>query len=298
MVAAELSALLSAGDRAAFRGVPSEGLEPLVRAESVALDAGDLAARSRSAWLLGICRMATGHYGQALRGLTAMASDISVPDDLRALPATVVASIQRQLGRHAEGLDWDRGALEAASGNPEALREALLGLGFDSVGLGDLDGARDALEQAERVAEGQETAWRQVIRLDWLRTELALLAGDRAGARATAGAALVAAEEANAPRHVAKSLILAGVTETSLGQSRAAIDLLTRSAILAGELGSPPLVWPSRGLLSALLAGSDETASQYCLVTARTAIRQIAADLPVVLAEPWLDRQEIRELLA
>ncbi len=297
VVLAELSSLLAAGGQAAFHGVPAEGIAPLARAEALALESGDVASRSRAAWLLGVCRMACGQYGQSLWGLTTVAGDVAVPDEHRALPATAVAAIQRQLGRHAEGLEWDRGALEAASGNPAVLCEALLGLGADSIGLRDADGATEALEQAERLVAGQEAWWRPGIRLGWLRAELALLAADPDAARAESAAALVAAEQANAPRHVAKSLVLAGVAATAQGDQRAAIDLLTRSAILAEQLATPPLVWPSRGLLSALLAGTDAAASQRCLVAARAAIGQIASDLPAVLAGPWQARREIRELL-
>ena len=125
----------------------------------------------------------------------------------------------------------------------------------------------------------------------------ALLAGDPAQARAAAERALDAAEAASAPRHVAKSLLFAGVAATSHGQQAAAVDLLARAAVLAEGLGARPLVWPSRGLLGALLAGSSPTESERSLEAARTVIRGIAADLPPLLAAEWLARRDIRALL-
>ena len=280
-----------------FRGVPGQGLVPLERAEALARELGDIARLTRAAWLLGVCRTSIGAYGQALAGLTTAASDPSTPDELRALPASAVGAIQRQLGRHAEGREWDRGALESAGDNAEARCEALLGLGSDAVGLAEVGVAREALGEAQDLADGRPLWWRQHIRLDWLRTEVALLEDEPAQARAAAERALDAAESANAPRHVAKSLLFGGVAATEHGQHAAAIDLLARAAVLAEGLGARPLVWPSRGLLGALLAPSAPEESERSLQTARSVIRAIAEDLPPVLAAQWLARRDIRALL-
>ncbi len=279
-----------------FRGVPGQGLVPLERAEGLAGEQGDVARRTRAAWLLGVCRSATGDYGPALAGLTTAASDPAFPPELRSLPASAVAAIQRQLGRHAEGRDWDLGALDAA-GDPEAECEALLGLASDAVGLGEPEAARDAMTRVELLLADRPLWWRHHIRLDWVRAEVGLLAGDPAQARAAAERALDAAEAASAPRHVAKSLLFAGVAATSNGQQGAAVDLLARAAVLAEGLGARPLVWPSRGLLGALLAGSSPTESERSLEAARAVIRGIAAGLPPLLAAEWMARRDIRALL-
>jgi hypothetical protein len=292
----ELGGLLAAGERAVFRGVPGQGLVPLERAEALAGGQGDVARRIRAAWLLGVCRSATGNYGQALTGLTTAASDPEVGAELRSLPASAVGAIQRQLGRHAEGRDWDQSALESA-GDPEAECEALLGLASDAVGLGEPGVAEGALARVELVLADRPLWWRHHIRLDWVRAEVALLVGDPGEARAAAERALEAAEAASAPRHVAKSLLFAGVAATSHGQQGAAVDLLARAAVLAEGLGARPLVWPSRGLLGALLAGSAPAESERSLEAARAVIRGIAADLPPLLAAEWLGRRDIRALL-
>jgi hypothetical protein len=292
----ELAGLLAAGERAVFRGVPGQGLVPLERAEVLAGERGDVARRTRAAWLLGVGRSATGNYGQALAGLTIAASDPEVPAELRSMPASAVGAIQRQLGRHAEGRDWDQSALDSA-GDPEAECEALLGLASDAVGLAEPDVARDMVARVEALLADRPLWWRHHIRLDWARAEVALLAGDPGQARAAAERALDAAEAASAPRHVAKSLLFAGVAATSHGQQGAAVDLLARVAVLAEGLGARPLVWPSRGLLGALLAGSSPTESERSLEVARVVIRGIAADLPPLLASEWLARRDIRALL-
>jgi hypothetical protein len=293
----ELAGLLAAGERAVFRGVPGQGLVPLERAEALARERGDVARGTRAAWLLGVCLSATGHYGQALAGLTTAASDPDVPAELRSLPASAVGAIQRQLGRHAEGRDWDQSALESGAGDPEAECEALLGLASDAVGLGESDRVSDLVNRVELLLAERPLWWRHHIRLDWVRAEVALLSGDPSQARAAAERALDAAEAASAPRHVAKSLLFAGVAATSHGQQGAAVDLLARAAVLAEGLGARPLVWPSRGLLGALLAASSPEESERSLEAARVVIRGISADLPPLLAAEWLARRDIRALL-
>lgn len=297
MVDEELAGLLAAGERAVFRGVPGQGLVPLERAEALAGERGDIARRTRAAWLLGVCRTAVGSYGQALAGLTTAASDPDVDAALRSLPASGVGAIQRQLGRHAEGRDWDASALESAADDPEAQCEAWLGLASDAIGLGEPDAAREAVAQVEALLIDRPLWWRHGIRLDWARAEVALLVGEPGQARAAAERALDAAEAASAPRHVAKSLLFAGVAATSHGQQAAAVDLLARAAVLAEGLGARPLVWPSRGLLGALLAGSAPAESERSLEAARAVIRDIAADLPPLLSAEWLARRDIRALL-
>lgn len=280
-----------------FRGVPGQGLVPLDRAQFLAAQIGDLGLQMRAAWLLGVCRTTIGAYGPALQGLSAAAADPQVPAELRALPASAVGVVQRQLGRHAEAKAWDEGALEAAAGNAEVEGEALLGLGSDAVGLGDLHAARDALRAAEAHVAKRPLWWRQQIRLDWLRAEVALLGENPDEARSAGQRAVAAAETANAPRHVAKSLLFTGVAAAQQGQQKAAVSLLARAAVLAEGLGARPLVWPSRGLLSALLATTAPQDAQRSLETARSVIRAIAAELPPVLAEPWLTRRDIQNLL-
>lgn len=298
MVDEELSGLLAAGERAAFRGVPGQGLLPLERAATLAADAGDDVSRARAEWLLGVCRTATGRYGQALNGLRAVVSDAALAPELRSLPASAAATVQRQLGVHAEARRWDEVALESSGGGVEATCEAWLGLVSDSIGMGEADPARVALGQVEGLATDETQWWRQRIRADWARAELAMLEGEPAQARAAAERALEAAESAGAPRHVAKSLLLAGVAATRQGRPDAAIDLLSRAAVLAEGLGALPLVWHSRALLGALQQQSSPLDATRSLDAARTVVMEVAGDLPAPLERVWLERPDVRALLA
>jgi hypothetical protein len=293
----ELAGLLAAGERAAFRGVPGQGLVPLERASALAAEAGDGPRRARAEWLLGVCRTAVGHFGQALAGLTAVVADAELAPEDRSLPASAVAAVQRQLGRHAEARDWDEVARDSAGDLVEASCDAWLGLAADAVGLADPAGAASALERVQELVTDQPQWWRHRIRVDWVRAELALLADEPGQARAAAERALDAAESAGAPRHVAKSLLFAGVAATAQGHPDAAMDLLSRAAVLAEGLGALPLVWPSRALLGALQQQVAPEDAERSLDAARTVIREVALDLPAPLASAWLGRRDIRSLL-
>ena len=67
-------------------------------------------------------------------------------------------------------------ALELAEDAPEARFDALLGLAADAVGLGEADdGRRTRSPRPRALASGRSDWWRQRVRLDWVRAEIALL---------------------------------------------------------------------------------------------------------------------------
>ena len=134
------------------------------------------------------------------------------------------------------------------------------------------------------------------MRLDWVRAEVALLEGNPAGALDAAESAVSGAEEARAPRHVAKGLLILGIAQLHAG-SADATGTLRRAATLAEGLATLPLVWPARALLGALLADGDADESARSLSAARNAVLAIAGDLPPNVREEWLAREDITELL-
>jgi hypothetical protein len=142
--------------------------------------------------------------------------------------------------------------------------------------------------------------WRQRVRLGWATAEVALLEGRVEDAITEATAAVQRAEDARAPRHVAKGLLLLGLAQVSLGADEA-VGTLRRAATFAESLAVLPLVWPSRALLGALLAGSpgeaDRAESDRSLAAARSAVLAIAGDLPPGVRAEWLGRPDVTALL-
>lgn len=296
----ELTELLATGERAAFHGRPAAGVAPLQRAVELAHASGRDAEATAAAWLLGVCLGAAGRYGAATAVLEPLAN--AAPDEperrlFSSLAAATLASVYRQIGRHADGRAIDTRALELAEDAPEARFDALLGLAADAVGLGEAETAEHSLAEATALASVRGDWWRQRVRLDWVRAEIALLRGRPADAVARAAAAVTLAETSGAPRHVAKGLLFGGVAHVQSGELDEAAAMLRRAATLAESLGAVPLVWPARAVLGALVEETHPAESAAALASARSIVRQIADDLPPALAADWLARPDIAELL-
>ncbi|CAB4944153.1 unannotated protein [freshwater metagenome] len=296
---ARLAELLAAGERAAFHGRPDAGIEPLRRALEVAAPAD--AESAAATWLLGVCLAACGRYGSAMAVLEPLART-SPTEPERALfasfAAASLASVARQLGRHSDARRLDQRALDLAGEAPEARFDAALGLASDAVGLGELEAAEASATTAIALAEGRTDWWRQRVRLDWVRSEIDMLRGDSASGVIRTNRAISLAETSGAPRHVAKGLLLRGVAQVQAGSLDEAVSSLRRAATLAESLGAAPLAWPAWALIGALTAEARPSESATALASARAGVRTIADDLPPPLAQTWLERPDIVELLA
>src|SRR5207245_5784222 len=106
-VAADLPTLLASGEQAAFHGKPATAVGVLEQAVVLAQSQGLVTEMAAAAWLLGVSLGAGGRYGAALTVLSPLVESGSgdgVPAERRlfaALAGSTIASIQRQLGRHA-----------------------------------------------------------------------------------------------------------------------------------------------------------------------------------------------------
>ena len=306
----ELAGLLSKGERSAFHGPPGTAVAALEEAVQLATASGRTAEATAATWLLGVAQAAQGRFGTALTMLggvmgplrAALAGEDTAPE-LRlfgALGAATVASVHRQLGRHHVAWEFDSLGLTAADAMPgldEAVFDCRLGLASDAVGLGDRDVAQTELSVAAGLAEGHPDWWRQRVRLDWVRAEVALLGDDPEAAQEAASEAIDRAEQARAPRHVAKGLLFLSVAQAQSGATDT-LTTLRRAAMLAEQLGTTPLIWPSRALLGAMLAESDPANSARSLQAARSAVLTIAGDLPDDVRDEWLARPDVEALLS
>lgn len=301
-MADDLASLLASGERAAFHGRPAAGVEPLGRAVIVADEAGLPTEAAAARWLLAVCHAASGRFGPALEVLDLLLAPVEGAEPperrvLHALGEATLASLLRQLGRHAEARAHDEQALELSGGTGQAGFDALLGLATDAVGLGDADDAQANLEQAAALVGERGEWWRQQVRLGWVRAEVALLLGTPESAVHAAAAAVDLAEHSGAPRHVAKGLLFQGVAQVESGALGDAAGTLRRGALLAESLGTLPLLWPARALLGALVSADDAAESDRCLTSARQAVTRIADDLPEPLRAAWLARGDVAALL-
>ena len=294
--------MLAAGERAAFHGPPAAAVRDLEKAVVLAQKEGRRAEVTAAAWLLGVALAAGGRYGGALRVLVPLldAGETTESVETRlfaAFAAATAASVHRGLGRHEAARELDQRGLALADEQPEAVFDGSLGLASDGVGLQDVEAARSAFATAEDlVARSDDGWWRQRVRLEWARAEIALLEDRPADAIAAAVASVEQAERARAPRHVAKGLLFQGVAELTAGSAEAA-STLRRAATLAEGLSALPVVWQARALVGALCAGSAPEESARSLAAARSAVLTIAGDLPPDLREDWLARPNVSALL-
>lgn len=301
---ADLAGLLATGEHAAFHGKPADAAVALEQVVLLARSDSRPAEAAAAAWLLGVALAAGGRYGGALTVLSPLVDSgraDGAPAEQRlfaALASSTIASVHRQLGRHAVARDADLAALAlAVDSGGEAAFDAQLGLASDAVGLEEPDEALSRLQAARTlVPERSQQWWRQRVRLGWVEAEVALLEGRVDEASAVALGAVQGAEQAGAPRHVAKGLLILGIAQVS-GADDEAPTTLRRAATLAESLGTVPLVWPSRALLGALVSDADPAESDASLAAARSAVLVLASDLPPGVRAEWLARPDIAALL-
>lgn len=293
------SELARRGEHILFHRAPAEALTDL----RAAADGGPATAdAARALWLTGAALGALGRYGEALQVLApATGSAIPVHGQPRyaSLAASSAASIYRQIGRHTDAEAFDERALALAGTAEDAVFDARLGLAADAVGLHRGTDARKRFRAAAAVVPAG--SWRHAVRRDWVAVEVALLDGDAGGAVVTARRAVAGSEAAQAPRHVAKSLVFLGASllgeqRTTGGRADEAAAVLRRAGSLAEGLSALPLVWVARALLGALEGTTDPDGAAASLRTARAAVAGIAAGLSASDRAAWLARPDLAAL--
>jgi tetratricopeptide (TPR) repeat protein len=293
------SELVRRGEHILFHRAPAEALADLRAAAAGGPTTSDAA---RALWLSGVTLGALGRYGEALDLLaptTGSAIPVHGQPRYASLAASTSASIYRQLGRHADAEALDQRALALAGTADDAVFDARLGLAADAVGLHRGTDARNRFRVAAAVVPAG--SWRHAVRRDWVAVEVALLDGDAGTAVVTARRAVAGSEEAQAPRHVAKSLLFLGAS--LLGEQRAAggradeaAAVLRRAGSLAEGLSALPLVWVARALLGALEGATDPDGAAASLQSARAAVAGIAGGLSPADRVAWLARPDLAAL--
>ncbi len=252
-----------------------------------------------------------GSFAEAVALLGPLLADAPAQHPVvSALACETMASLLRQVGRHAQAEMHDKRGLHlaAAAGDDgvkavhEAVHEAVLdcqvGLVADAVGQADLPLAGRRLDTARMTAEGLgSTLWRPRLRVQWVTAEVALLSGDADAAAAAAAAAVGAAEAAGAPRHLAKGLLFLGVATTAAGDRDSGVGHLEQAAALALDIGALPLVWPANAVLARLLEPGDGAADRHRAAAAR-AVRELARRLPSAWRDAWLAGPDVAWLVS
>lgn len=259
------------------RALASLRLDPV--AASAALDGFDDAW---SRWGRGVVLMAVGSYREAFAIFAPLAD--AEDGELAGLAAAALASGLRQLDEHLAAVGWDDRALVSEG---VARVDGWIGRAADEVGRGRADRAAAYLGRADEDSGG---GWRDRTRLGWVRTEIALLRGDLAGAEAHACGAVEAASAAGSPRHLAKSRLFLAVVRRS-AQHKAAVAELRAALAQSAAMRLRPLMWPA-----VVVLGDDATLRERH--AGAEAVRHIAAHLPDGYGLGWRDRSDVNLLIS
>jgi hypothetical protein len=235
---------------------------------------------------------AVGRYATALK-IVAPYENSAIAPSIYA----VIASCYRQLGEHSFAAVNDARGLVSDSIDAVGRADCATGWAADSIGtealasdLQDiLDHRLDRAQKATDLAVGSGQMWRLHVRLNWVRAEVDLVAVRPDAACTFADRAVVSSLLHGTQRHLAKSLLIQGVTRLADGQTQSAVYSLERAAALADLSGLHPLRVPAHGLLAQLSDGPTAAAHR---ASAQQAADLIAADLPVECSG-WRQRPDV-----
>ncbi len=292
-------ALVDHARQLAFHRSPAAALGEL---EQLAAAACGTAVEAELTWLVAVTLGGLGRFADAVGQVEPLLADEPADPRVAALGAATLASLLRQVGRHAEAEVHDEQGLQRAAGlgpaGIEALVDCQVGLVADAVGLPDLALAQERLAAVPAPAPGLAgLLWRPWLRARWVSAEVALLCGRSHEAAAAGAAAVAAARDADAPRHLAKSLLFLGVATAQDGDRAAGGLHLEQAARLAGDIGALPLVWPAHAVLAQLLAGDERAAARHRTAAGR-AVSVLAERLPAEWREPWLQGPDVAWLVS
>jgi transcriptional regulator with AAA-type ATPase domain/tetratricopeptide (TPR) repeat protein len=204
--------------------------------------------------------------------------------------------LHAELGDHPRALELNRQseAIGRQRNDPGTFPNAALNLGETLLAVGDLDAARDRLEETRRYAQAPTTSewmrFRYSIRLAVGLGELALARGEPDRARAHAAQAIEQATRIGARKNLVKAWRLTGAIATAERRWEEAAAALGEALALAEALGNPPQLWKTHATLAAL--------HQACGRPDAARLARDQADAVVARAQAGLTDPRLRDSLA
>jgi hypothetical protein len=209
-------------------------------------------------WLRAVVAGGQGRYASANADLASVRR-AHRSGRLASLAHSTHASFLRQLGWHDKARGWDGRAFAVASGDPEAVGDALIGLAADALGVGRFAASAAALERAAGLLDGGPP--RLAVRLAWVSAELAMVTGDGAAALGHAERACDLATPLGSTRHRVKSDVVLAAALCSDGRLDRSRQVADTALAATQNLGFIPLSWALACLLGDIGSG-NHTAAQ------------------------------------
>ncbi|MCW4352507.1 hypothetical protein ONR57_04225 [Hoyosella sp. YIM 151337] len=235
-------------------------------------------------WLRAVVLGAAGFYAAAQTQLEDITRQSAAPETgaEEALAYSTWGSLQRQCGRYQTAAVLDGRALAIVTGRApssrnviqpadgasalcrEAWCDAITGLAADAIGAHRFAVAGRLLDRLDVVVDGRRhegDLWRQRLRRDWVRCELALYSGDPGAGRRWADAAVERARSRSSVRHQIKSELMAAAAMHAGANPAGAAALAWRCLEAAESHDLYPLAWASAQLLSNDPAANERSAA-------------------------------------
>lgn len=211
-------------------------------------------------WLRAVAAGGQGRYAAASAALSGL--HLSPDASLRSLALSTRASFLRQLGGHREAARWDGLAVAVPGATAGARADALIGLAADALGVGRFEASGRLLDLAAGAVDAAAEP-RLLIRLHWVRAELAMARGDGTRAVEPAERAVAAAGDFGSARHRVKSDVVLAAALCTAGDLRRCREVADAALDSADRLGLVPLRWA----VASLLAGVGSAAHPQAQVT-------------------------------
>ncbi len=180
---------------------------------------------------------------------------------------------------------------ELAVGAPELYANGAINLAGNRLALGNVDGARRALEPIEAQITSDDDPWmkwRYSLHLLDMQARVALARGDLDRVLALTHQELEGSRQTGSRKLQARALELRGralVTADARDEAHAALD---EAIGVASAIEYPPVLWRARSLLAELARRAGKrTEAMHEITPARELIVRLAASL----SEPELERQ-------
>ena len=220
-------------------------------------------------WHRAVALGGQGRYKAAAAELDALEAEAGVPVALRSLMASTRASWSRQTGGHAAAAAHDGAALalvgltadsDSASGSDsadvvEAQCDALTGLAADMLGVGRLATSDALLTRCGHLLDlgwPPERMWRQQLRMQWVRAELAMVSGDGRTALRHALDARERSTDTISLRHRVKTELITAAAYCTTGEVGDSRTIAYSVVDVCAEHGLVPLRWAAAMLLNGL----------------------------------------------
>jgi predicted ATPase/class 3 adenylate cyclase len=247
-------------------------------------------------WFLAISKACTGQYGDALTSLGEALQTCERIGDQAVRPRLLntLGWCYAEVDCHERAVEYNLLSTALAkemveqewvAAAPELYANGSINLAGNRLELGDVDGARRALEPIEDQMTTDDDPWmkwRYTLHLQDVQARIALAQGDLDRALRLTGREIEGARNSQSKKLLARAFELRGRTLVLTGQLDEAEAALAEAGKLAEDIQYPPVRWRTLAVQGELARRrGDRTEAERCSIQTRTLTGKLAEVLPV-----------------